>query len=370
MFDPKKMPTAEELATDIVNSFTFPFPLTLVAKNKLSEKLFDSPPARSDLIFQIKNHDASAKTSIAPKQSDDVNEKDYDEIYCMIHNDFMPKSASDVEHADPLTDIIKRQTELLIFLNEQTPEYKKSFLEISDIKSYMREDPSDKKIKGSGLFYKICYNDANNLWLLCHSCNLNKSTKNFEDWFKDQENFGQPFLDHLQKNGGIQQGVILKRVYSRDSNTKVFSAKNSQEIVIHAGPKKGLGHFAREWFHNKHGATFKLHREYYANNYKFIKEELAKIRQYTLNGDDKNAKNALDSLKKTITEQHSATSASKTYHQTYEGSQGSGSDDSNDARVRGKYAMASSLIAAKSTTAFKSIRPLIEKIILLSNQRK
>jgi len=130
----------------------------------------------------------------------------------MVHGEYVRPSGTDGEHAMPFHDIKNNQTQLIDYLNDAAnKQFADDFLKEPGINEFFRRDPNDKKIKGTGYFYKLCYNNPSNLWLLCHACNIEKTDSEVLEWFKKQENFGEPFTEALEKDGSLRMGLIFKK---------------------------------------------------------------------------------------------------------------------------------------------------------------
>ncbi len=183
-----------KLMADILKSelsqLSFPAPLSSQDKCSLVKRLFDSPPSRSELAFQALGKESAAKHIMAKE----ISEEELKDLFCMVHAAFVRKSGVDVDHAIAHSYISKNQIALLKFLNKNK-KFADALLVLSEISDFFQRDATDGRIKGTGYFYKICYNDTENLWLLCHACNIHKSDGDSLEWFRKQKPyFGESFI--------------------------------------------------------------------------------------------------------------------------------------------------------------------------------
>lgn len=190
--------------------------------NKIAwiKELHDEVPKRGSIVNfrrmgKQKQHAAKwvFSAQIASERSDVACKR----LFCIIHSEFVPAGCMASEHAYPYAKVQVNQKHLLNFLNtSEDKEMINSFLNYPNIKEYLRRDGG--RIKGSTYFYKQCYNIMDNLFLMCQGCNSSKSDSDPLEWFKEKENaiyFGDPFIKHIEKQGGLHEGILLPRVYKK-----------------------------------------------------------------------------------------------------------------------------------------------------------
>jgi 5-methylcytosine-specific restriction endonuclease McrA len=152
-------------------------------------------------------------------------------VLCFPHGDFIPITDMDADHLHPKADFRKRQIALIEFLNKN-PEFAEKFMETPGMDDFFKLVTLDgqKKYLGTLYFYEKYFNDINNLWLLCHSCNLEKSNKETLEWLKGQPMFGEDFDAYIQDKLGKKQYGIL----------------------IQSKEGEGLAILARQWYLERH----------------------------------------------------------------------------------------------------------------------
>ncbi|MCD6056048.1 MAG: hypothetical protein K0R12_1010 [Gammaproteobacteria bacterium] len=206
----------------------------------------------------------------------------------------MPGGCTSIEHAYPFAKIRENQERLLNYLNNPANnEVRDAFLAVEAISDFFGRD-EEGQVRGTLYFYKLCYNAIQNLFLMCQSCNANKSAKDPIAWFGGSTDyFGQPFLDHLEELGNWHEGVLFIRVYQIDPEESPLPVRlSSQEDPEDPTSQKdlimlpsnntvtqGLGKVVRKWFLNTYGSIFKAHRDFYNNNYELFKEHLRILRE-------------------------------------------------------------------------------------------
>jgi hypothetical protein len=171
---------------------------------------------------------------------------------CPAHGELVTVKSLQTDHAHSSSDILKKQLALIKALNENL-EFSTSFIktfELHDLfvliekKVPKEKDKKDKKVdkiildkeekkmlleyQGTLYFYERYYNDIDNLWNICQSCNLHKSDKNVLKWFQENKHFGIAFTDEMTSKGIDQRGLV----------TTVGG--------------KGLAEFALEWYRENH----------------------------------------------------------------------------------------------------------------------
>lgn len=332
-------------------------------KTRLIKQLFDKPPKRHQLSYQQEAGMARPKRLLRNTISNQPDERQIQRFFCLAHGEFVPGAAMDIEHAYPHQRIRDNQARLIAFLN--APEQKElttAFLAQPGIKAYFRCGP-DKQIKGSGYFYQLCYNVINNLFLLCHACNLNKSTQNPLDWFKEQEDyFGRAFIEDVEKAGGLHEGVLLSRIYCSSSDNPQLKLSEHDSIELSCENGQGLGEFAREWFFNRFQAIFERHRDFYNHNFIPLKEHLETIQRFINNNQLSKAKKAHQRLlgELTMLKQIQEALVGANIKETSSGSSASSSDDAEGQAKGQEYLFEEVLNAKKTKAALDKLRRLIK----------
>ena len=292
-------PTAEEkqaieVAKALINEMEFPN--KKVRRTKEDADLLDEPPPRSKLGFQQRKNpnpklEDAAKAEMSRPIADQHDDADVKNLFCMVHCEFARLSGVDIEHGVAFEQITKKQITMLDFLNNsKNQEFTRFFLDQPGIKDLFGKDKG--KIKRTRFFYRACYNNLKNLWLVCHACNIEKTAKDPLEWFSHQEQFGAAFVASIAKNGGLHSGVV-------------FNAVGGREIAELGGQKicsggKGLGEYAREWFLANHGQLYEANKQYYRDNFKKFQAEFKQIEQLWRDGDIDRADHKFKLLQKNM----------------------------------------------------------------------
>lgn len=190
--------------------------------------------------------------------------------YCMADGEVAKKGLFDIDHAYTHSLIKKKQKALLEYLNSpNNTDFAEGFLSAQDnsehIHKYFNKD-QDGQIKGTRYFYRICYDDIDNLLLLCHACNMSKSNKEFLEWFGKQEPLlGEAFVKAVEAAGGLCDGIIVKKVMDVAANARSVEI-GGVPCVLHEGEGKGLGQFLKDWFDEKYPG----HQKSIIENYRDI----------------------------------------------------------------------------------------------------
>jgi hypothetical protein len=154
------------------------------------------------------------------------------------------------------------------------------------------DDTLRNTVKGTGYFYKICYNNFDNLWLLCRGCNIQKSHQSPLHWFTEQ--YGEPFVKDLKTAGILRTGLIMERIYEPDCSAIGLS----HTFEFHYGKSIGLGEFINQWCEKTQGQAITLQRKFFCENYQDFKEQIWQLQ--TLR--EKSALTENESEKKTLLE--------------------------------------------------------------------
>jgi len=165
------MPTMQEranaIATMLFKELVFPVELSISVKNRMVSRLYDNPPSRQNLSFQqseTPNTDflTTPKIKLGPSLGDAAELEDIKELFCVFHQGFVPVSATDIDHVVAYFNIKTNQQTFFKHLNEN-PDLAEELLKIDGIQNLFQRDKSDGVIKGTGYFYKACYNSIENL---------------------------------------------------------------------------------------------------------------------------------------------------------------------------------------------------------------
>lgn len=274
------MPTpaenAKTVAANLLAELKFPAPMLDHHKAALVNKLCDAPPPREKLAFQQKDKESAVKAVLGePLETDDRS------IFCIVHGGFVLRPGMDAEHASSFELLRKRQQRLINYLNNPiNKDFADAFLKEPGMAEMFRRDPEDgNKIKGTAYFYKICYNNDSNMWLLCHACNMEKSAKDFKDWAIAQKRLGPDFVAALEARGVLQEGLLFDKVAVKNDAMDTALDMGGETVRVSSDPGQGLGEFIRDWYMAQHAREFASHREFYAENYDLFKRELEKVRQ-------------------------------------------------------------------------------------------
>jgi len=174
--------------------------------------------------------------------------------FCVTSGDVAKAQMFDIDHTVPFKYIHDKQEALLEYLNkDENKDFSQGFLSAStildgvaiSIGQYFGRDATG--IKGTRRFFRLCYNDIDNLLLLCHACNVAKGAQESLGWFRAQEPFlGIPFAKAVTDAGGLHDGIIVKKILRPSTGTEIRIGK--YVCWIHNGDAKGLGAFVDEWF--------------------------------------------------------------------------------------------------------------------------
>lgn len=236
-------------------------------------KVYHSAPVdRSKLDFQQLNKKDIAKTILSPRLADDT----LCDIFCVACRKPVDESGTDIEHVQPYADLCDKQRTLLAFLNNiNNAEFSAFFLAAEGMSDYFYKDGD--LIKMTAYFVKRCYTSMGNLSLICHSCNIKKSTREPVGWLKLQIYFGDRFDQHLQQAGGLQNGVIFSRVYQRGEQPEIILGNRS--VPLHTGAGVVLGAFANRWVFEDHKSEIDAHRVFHARIFAPVRRDLDVVAQ-------------------------------------------------------------------------------------------
>ena len=266
-------------------------------KNRWIKELCSEVPQRGGKIgFQEKEGQDVSKWAFSPAIAADPSEEECKRLFCMVHGEFVPSGCTASEHAYPYAKMRENQQRVLNYLNlPENRDIADIFLQCKDIEDYIRRDDADGRVKGSIYFYKRCYNIMDNLFLMCQGCNGSKGDKEPLNWFVAQEiYFGEPFVEHVNGIGGLQEGILLPRIYRENEQylRVQFSEETSVMLPSTESNAKGLGVVIRDWLFKHYGAIFKEHREFYINNFNPLKNHLEYLGSLLVSGNEDSAKQA------------------------------------------------------------------------------
>jgi hypothetical protein len=271
-----------QVAITLLNQLAFSAKMYAGHKAALVEDLLDEPPKRKELKFQILKGEAAVRTVHGEEL-----EAENHFIFCVIHREFVPRSGMDAEHASSFTLLVARQKRLLKFLNDPAnSEFVEAFLNTPGISDLFRIDTAskDKKIKGTKYFYKLCYNNDSNMWLLCHACNILKSKQEFITWARNEKSLGEPFVEYISQFGKPQEGVLFNYLAKENPEEDVILNMDGQSVTVCADPGRGYGELIRDRYLGVFAEEFETHKEFYSRNYAEFKEELNIIRELVEDG--------------------------------------------------------------------------------------
>lgn len=252
-----------------------------------------TPKMPGPLAFQrIQGQDAAKHI-----QSDTLSDKAQKELFCMAHNEFVLKPGVDVDHAHAHDLFRDRQIKFLLYLNKN-PKLAAKLLEQDGMADYFFIH-TDGIYYATNYFYKCCYNNISNLWLLCHVCNNQKNNKTSEQWLESQPNFGGKFKNDLSTQGGIQHGIILDSVYQPTGKETEINIEGEM-VKLYPGVKLGVGQFIRDWYFDNHRDEYQLHKKYFDEGYSYIKDEFDELRRLVLAGDYTKSTKMVRKLAKSI----------------------------------------------------------------------
>jgi len=344
---------AKQTAQTLQAELTFAKPMT-----DKDRQLYDTPPPRKDLSFSKEGKVSAAKRRLARDLSDQ-NAADY--VFCVACAMFVDQVSMEADHAFSYRQIRERQLAFLNFLNEHA-DFAHSFLAQPGMRKYFGKNKKDT-ICGTGYFYKACYNEMDNLWLLCHACNVKKSDRDPLTWLRDQEPyFGEAFITHMKEAGGLQAGIFIDRVYLPQAGDREIIL-GDRTVRLFTGDSKGLGRFARDWFATHHQAQYAAHQKFFIENFAQFKEQLLDILSLQKEGQLTQANRALRRLKRLIKEVYHVQAAS--WLDAKETLSSSVSETSSVEKVRIDHVSETRIESKYTTEIFKQMRKQLEEVYSL-----
>lgn len=203
-----------------------------------------------------------------------IDRKLFEWFFCMVHCGFEPRSATDMDHADPYEHIRANQQRLMAFLNENR-EFAIQLIAQPGMNEYFREHQGT--IQASSYFFAKGYNAIDNLWLLCHVCNLNKSASDPVQWFGKKTAFGKAFLAALAAAGSLHPGVLIGRVYQESAEELRFVTGDGVGVSLHVEEAEELGTFVTRWFMENRGETYEAVEKFNGRYIEFFRRALAMV---------------------------------------------------------------------------------------------
>jgi len=146
-------------------------------------------------------------------------------VPCMAHGDYVCVESLQADHLQAKSDIKRRQEALVAQLNSE-PAFAAYVMALSGIDKFFVF--YEEKYYGTLFFYELYFNDIDNIWLICQTCNHGKQDEDVLSWFSSQWLYGQEFLDYL---GKLDQSSIL---------------------LTRTNDQRGLAQIAIEWYWNRH----------------------------------------------------------------------------------------------------------------------
>lgn len=374
----------EELAKTLLHELT-PSVLTVAGvKTRQVKRLLDVPPTRDDLAFYKKDEEDAPKLVL--RDSDIVSD-----LFCMSHGDYTLQSGTDIDHATPFAVMRVRQEKLLDFLNSKdiNLEFLNGFLHCTEqnksldtISDYFQCDAKDKKIKGTWYFHKLCYNDIENLTLMCHACNICKNSTDLITWLAhdDQEPFfGKAFLKDVEQCGGVYDGVILQKVCK--PSLQPLSLFDKYRIKVNlAGYLEytyyvtsieyveiGLGRYVREWYYSRNQKFFEEQEDTFLRVSQVLRAELVDSLQARAHGDELAFTRLMRKFSQQTTEIVGLIAAMKDFFlqkirdSSVESS--SSSDDSQEAQMRQDQSRQEAVARNFKMHSMKKIKRFLENIL-------
>jgi signal transduction histidine kinase len=143
---------------------------------------------------------------------------------------------------------------------------------------------------GTPLFYLLCYNDQNNIWLLCHGCNITKGSEDTLNWFKGHPRFATSFLDAVTVKGGLHPGLLVDKIYKESGSDYVLQVDGESIRIPHESNSiQGIGEFVMSWYKQNHNGEYETTKALYEGMDDLTKTELQAIRELRNNCQDEEA---------------------------------------------------------------------------------
>ena len=189
-------------------------------------------------------------------------------IYDMVARRFLPTSSMSIEHALPHKEIKLRQKAFLDYLNDSNNQaFTDDFLKQEAMGLYFQRQSSGE-IWATNYFFKACYNDIGNLWLLSVGANASKSSGDVVDYL--EKIFGASFKQDVEVEGGVQRGIILSKIGGTVQTT--LSGLDGNDMAIYSGGK-GIGQFITDWHDKNRNYCFEVMQEH-EQGYQIVQRKL------------------------------------------------------------------------------------------------
>ena len=153
---------------------------------------------------------------------------------------------------------------------------------------------SSGEIWATNYFFKACYNDIGNLWLLSVGANASKSSGDVVDYL--EKIFGASFKQDVGMGGGVQRGIILSKIGGTVKTT--LSGLDGNDVAIYSGGK-GIGLFITDWHDENRDYCFDIMREH-EQGYQIVQKKLDDIIEFFADNKAVEANKAITGLKRLI----------------------------------------------------------------------
>jgi len=202
--------------------------------------------------------------------------------FCIADGEVERVNMMDIDHTVPFKYIYAKQEALLNYLNDpNNADFTEGFLKATttidsktiNISDYFGRNTTNNTVQGTRRFFRLCYNDIDNLLLICHACNIQKGASDSLEWFRKQEPFlGERFVKVVNEAGGLYDGIIVKKVCKATSNPSDIVKIGEFDCRLHDGEGKGLGEFVNDWFESENPGYSKGVVGAYSNIWLQLKE--------------------------------------------------------------------------------------------------
>jgi len=236
-------------------------------------------PSRDELGFQVvKGMDAAKSESSKGNFGAELAGL----RFCVADGEVERVNIMDIDHTVPFKYIYTKQEALLDYLNDpNNTDFTEGFLKATatidsktiNISDYFGRNPLNNAVQGTRRFFRLCYNDIDNLLLICHACNIQKGASDSLEWFRKQEPFlGERFVKAVNEAGGLYDGIVVKKICKATSDPGYIVKIGEFDCRLHDGEGKGLGEFVNDWFENENPGYSKGVVSAYSNIWLQLKE--------------------------------------------------------------------------------------------------
>jgi hypothetical protein len=253
-----------------------------------------------DEVGEPEAHDAAAEGAPQPTEMYTLFKK-LKVIFCFVHREFVGIKDSEIDHAYPYHAIRDNQINLLNYLTENL-KFTRELLADPRMTDFFRLG-QDGKVRGTAYFYKLCYNNADNLWLLCHSCNNDKSDRPLEAWLDRVDPLlGKSFRADIELKGGTHCGILFDHLFEKAAAEDILSiTMGARKVELFSGKVFGLGHFLQNKFFEQHLPIYEAQKRYYLEHYSLIKADVDRIFTLQLQQKTDEANSLFTKLNKKLT---------------------------------------------------------------------